>query len=317
MSDIIENFQLNVPIIFIIFNRKDTTQKVFDVIKKVKPPILLVVADGARKEKDGEEQKVTETRKIIEQVDWDCKILTNYSDVNLGCKKRVSSGLDWAFSVVDKAIILEDDCLATLSFFKFTQEMLEKYNDDERIMMISGDNKTFCTKEIDESYYFSRQIQIWGWATWSRAWKKYDIEMKDWPKIKKQKFINQFCQKKSHQYYWKQLFDLSKNDKIASWDGQWVYSVWKESGLCIVPKYNLVTNIGFGEDATHTSNTSIFANMKTKDLSFPLVHPKVVMANTNLDNLEMKMRFKEAKRLPYPFDMWASKLKWFIKGLKQ
>lgn len=312
LATINQNYTCKTPIVFIIFNRADTAQKVFDVIKSVRPSHLIVIADGARDGVVGEKEAVEKTRRIIEGVDWPCRVDKDFSSVNLGCKKRVSSGLDFAFSKVDKAIILEDDCLADKSFFAFCEELLERYENDERVMMISGDNKTFGKSICSESYYFSRQVQIWGWATWRRAWCKNDIDMKDWQNIKKQKAFDAFSATKQHRFYWQQLFELSYNGHIKSWDGQWTYSVWKESGLAIVPAVNLVQNIGFSKNATHTKDSSIFANMQTFAINFPLVHPKCVIANAKNDKLEMHYRLKEAKRLPYPLDMWASKLKWFL-----
>ena len=304
--------KLTTPVVFIIFSRKDTTQAVFDIIREMKPPKLLVIGDGPRPNKPGEAEKVAETRAIIQQVDWECEVHTNFSDVNLGCRKRISGGLDWAFSIVDEAIILEDDCIATKSFFQYCQELLEKYRNDTRIMLISGDNKSFSKEELDTSYYFTRQVQIWGWATWKRAWEKMDINMTDWPEIDKKGFMNQYSPNKAFNFYWCQLFRLLYEHRIDSWAGPWVYSVWKESGLSIAPKYNLISNIGFGQEATHTNDKSVFDSMGTKDLEFPLVHPEYVMADSVRDNREMKIRLKDAKRLPYPLDMWASKLKWFI-----
>ena len=169
--------QLNTPVVFIIFNRPDTTQKVFDEIKKVKPKKLFVISDGPRK--PSEEKLCVETRKIIDGVDWECEVLKNYSDKNLGLKERISSGLNWVFNNTEEAIILEDDCVPDQSFFKFCEEMLDRYRGNKNIMMIGGSNplKDF---EIENAYTFSKYYQIWGWATWKRAWDKYDIDMKGW-----------------------------------------------------------------------------------------------------------------------------------------
>ena len=150
------------PVAFIIFNRPDTTKRVFAEIAKARPPKLLVIADGPRADHPADVEKCAAVRAIIDGVDWDCEVLKNYSDVNLGCKRRVSSGLDWVFDTVEEAIILEDDCLPHPTFFRFCEEMLEKYRDDKRIAMISGDNLQFGRKRTGYSYYFSRYPHIWG-----------------------------------------------------------------------------------------------------------------------------------------------------------
>lgn len=158
-------FQLTTPVAFIIFNRPDTTEKVFAEIAKAKPPKLLVIGDGPRVSRQGEAEKVAAARSIIQCVDWDCEVQTNFSDVNLGCKRRVSSGIDWVFEQVEEAIILEDDCLPDPTFFRFCEELLARYRHDQRIGMISGDNFQFGSRRNDDSYYFSKYVHIWGWAT--------------------------------------------------------------------------------------------------------------------------------------------------------
>lgn len=300
------------PVVMIIFNRPDTVNQVFEIVKKVKPPKLLLIGDGARQNKPGEAEKVEECRKIQQKVDWQCEVLTNFSDTNMGCKKRISSGLDWVFSQVERAIILEDDCKPADCFFRFCDEMLEMYKDDERIMMISGDEQSGSKTPVKESYYFTKHVHIWGWATWARAWKKNDTSMKDWKEIEKSGALSSLFKHKRYNFYWCHYFGILAENRVNSWAGPWVYSVWKESGLSIAPRTNLITNIGFGKEATHTSGKSVYAAMQTEELDFPLVHPEYVLADAKRDELEMKHRCKDDGRLPYPFDMWASLLKWFI-----
>ena len=187
---------MKTPVAFIIFNRPDTTKRVFEAIRQAKPPKLFVIADGSRSDRLGEAEKCAATRAIIDGVDWECEILTNYSDVNLGCKIRVSSGLDWVFSEVEEAIILEDDCLPHPSFFAFCEELLEKYRNDSRIMQICGSNVLKDQVNIDDSYYFSKYGPIWGWASWRRAWQEYDVDMKLWAEVKKRKLYYDFCNSK-------------------------------------------------------------------------------------------------------------------------
>lgn len=280
MSD----WHLTTPVAFIIFNRPDTTERVFAEIAKAKPRILLVVADGARANRVGEIEKCAATRAIINKVNWDCKILTNYSDTNLGCKNRVASGLDWIFEQVPEAIILEDDCLPEPSFFRFCEEMLERYRDDERIAMISGDNFQFGRTRGDASYYFSRYNHIWGWASWRRAWKGYDKEIALWPMVRNHEYLSAIIKNKKEIRYWSQIFERTFQGKIDTWDYQWMLHSWIQGRISVMPNVNLISNIGFGADATHTQGVSMYADMKTQELSFPLQHPAAILPHHAADS---------------------------------
>lgn len=303
------------PVIFIIFNRPDTTAAVFESIRAAKPKQLLVVADGPRSTKPGEAEKCAATRAIIDTVDWDCEVHREFSDSNLGCRNRVSSGITWAFGIVDRAVILEDDCLPSPSFFNFCAEMLVRYEDDERTMVVSGDNHLFGQKEAHESYYFSRYPHCWGWATWKRAWEKFDLEMGQWPEIRRRKLFDQYFWKASERYYWKALFQYVYDGNIDTWDYQWVYSIWANSGMSIVPKLNLVKNIGFNAEATHTKGDSVYAWLKAEALDFPLVHPKTVIASVDRDELEARLRVRHSGSLRYPLNKYASSMKRFLKKM--
>ena len=174
---------MDTPIALFIFNRPDTTQKVFSAIRDSKPTKLLIVADGPRPERPEEEEICTATRAIVNQVDWPCEVLTNFADHNLGCKARISSGLNWVFETVEEAIILEDDCVPSLSFFPFCEQLLEQYRHDSRIMSISGSNFQFGKNKTSYSYHFSHFFHGWGWASWQRAWEHCDLNLGLWPKI--------------------------------------------------------------------------------------------------------------------------------------
>jgi hypothetical protein len=260
---------------FLIFNRPDTTVRVFEEIRRVRPSKLLVVADGPRADRPGESDKCQAVRAVIDTVDWPCEVLKNYSEVNLGCKMRVSSGLDWVFEQVEEAIILEDDCLPDQSFFPFCDELLERYRDDERVIMISGDNFQDGNWTTEESYYFSRYTHIWGWASWRRAWRNYDVEMKEWPIQKKNGLLKKvFPDSIISRYRWKRIFDSVYDGSIDTWDYQWLLACWKQGGLSCLPKSNLISNIGFGPEATHTSSTESggVARMTVVPIVFPLRH---------------------------------------------
>jgi hypothetical protein len=285
----LKNNSIITPIVFLVFNRPDTTKKVFEVIRQVKPPILLVSADGARKDKPEEVEKCAAVRQIIDTVDWECKVLTNYSDINLGCKKRISSSLDWAFSLVDKAIILEDDCLPNISFFRFCEELLEKYQDDTRIMTISGNNFQFGKNRTDDSYYFSIYNHCWGWATWKRAWQHYDVEMKLWSKVKKEGWLKDILINPCAVRYWQNKFQKAYENKVDTWAFRWTFACWVQSGLTILPNVNLVSNIGFNSDGTHHKNSkNKLANIPIHNLNFPLNHPSFVIRNQEADNFTYK-----------------------------
>jgi hypothetical protein len=277
----VDHTLLTTPVAFLVFNRPEVTQRVFSRIAEVKPQTLLVVADGPRTK---EETKACDAvRKIIDQVDWDCRVLENFADVNLGCKHRVASGLDWVFSQVSEAIILEDDCLPSRSFFYFCQTLLDYYRDDERISMISGNNFQYGINRTENSYYFSRYAEIWGWATWKRAWQYYDVTMKSWPVFKAAGGMRWAFEHPAERQYWEPYFQDTYDGKIDTWDYIWFYTCLSQSGLSILPNVNLVSNIGFGPDATHTFDVdSHFANMPTGEIG-QLKHPQHLIRHAEAD----------------------------------
>jgi predicted O-linked N-acetylglucosamine transferase (SPINDLY family) len=277
-------WQLRTPVVLIIFNRTDTTQRVFDAIREVKPLKLLVISDAPRINREGEAEQCEATRAIINQVDWECEVLTNHSNINLDPRKRISSGLDWVFEQVEEAIVLEHDCLPGATFFRYCEELLEKYRDDERIMIISGNNLQFGRKRNQYSYYFSRYIHIWGWATWRRAWEKYDVSIPKWNELKDSSWLSDLLDNQQAVMYWSGIFDaiISGYD---TWDYSLVFSLWINEGLSISPQVNLVSNIGFGENAENCKNiSSILANMLVEELEFPLQHPAVISRHEEADD---------------------------------
>ncbi len=276
-------FQIKTPVSFLVFNRPETTSRVFEEIRRVRPPKLLVVADGPRPDLLGEAEKCDAVRAIIEQVDWPCEVLKNYSDTNLGCKRRVSSGLDWVFEQVPEAIILEDDCLPNPSFFRFCEELLEKYRDDERVMQIGGCNFQDGIKRGDGSYYFSIYSHIWGWASWRRAWKYYDVSISSWRKTIHEKFLYALFTDKKTVKYWEEILDRVQRGEIDTWDYQWVFTVWSHNGLAILPQRNLISNIGFSEEGTHVKDAhSKLSKMQTFEIN-SITHPEKVSRAYNAD----------------------------------
>jgi len=295
-------------VVFMIFNRPDNTRQVFETIRAAAPSKLLVIADGPRANRPVEAEKCAAARAIIEEVDWECEVQTNYSETNLGCRLRIASGLTWAFELVDKAIILEDDCVPSASFFPYCAELLDYYESDERVMMISGDNHLLGRAGTSDSYYFSRYAHLWGWATWRRAWAKYDLNMTDWPEIRDRGLFDQYVWKRSERFWWASVFQSAFEGNVDTWDFQWVYSIWANSGLCIAPARNLVRNIGVHSDATHTTRTTketVYTSLGAEELELPLTHPATVLASYDKDELEAKLRFANEQVLPYPLNKYV------------
>ena len=269
------------PIIFLIYRRPELTRQVFARIREAKPRQLFVVADGPKNEEDAE--KCLNTRAVIEQVDWDCEVYKNYSDSNLGCRARVSSGITWAFSHVESAIILEDDCLPNLSFFRFCETLLEKYKDDERIMAVSGNNFQDGVLRNKYSYYFSKYPHCWGWATWRRAWQYWEFNPDKWTEFKTSNLLHSLCPMTRELKYWERIFDFVFYKGIPdTWDYIWTFSCWSQTGLTILPNVNLVSNIGFGKYATHTVQTINIANLPTYDID-EICHPPFVQVDCQAD----------------------------------
>jgi len=284
---------MKTPVAFFIFRRPDTTEKVFEAIRQAKPLKLLVVADGPRPDRPGEAEKCAAARAIIERVDWECEVLKNYSDINLGCKHRVSSGLDWVFEQVDEAIILEDDCLPHPTFFRFCEELLDYYRNDKRIMAIAGDNSRLLGQRwTKHSYYFSRLTPIWGWATWQRAWQYYDVTMKLWPMVKEGNWLRDVLRNDRVTTIWTNTFQSAYEGKIDTWDYQWTFTCWLQSGINIVSNPNLISNCGFNAEATHTINPDSFrANAPLEVMDFPLQHPPFMICDTQIEELVRKQDY--------------------------
>jgi hypothetical protein len=277
---------MKTPVAFFIFKRPDTTEKVFEAIRQAKPPKLFVVADGPRPDRPGEAEKCAAARAIIERVDWDCEVLKNYSDVNLSARIRVSSGLDWVFEMVEEAILLEDDCLPNPSFFPFCETLLDWYREDKRIMMISGTNWLGEWKSDLQSYHFSYYGGIWGWASWRRAWQYYDVNMKLWQNQEARNRIKDILANNYHYKVRANNFDATYSKKVDAWDYQWSLARLLQSGLSIVPCVNLISNIGFGVDATNTkSANSIVANLQTEKLEFPLKFNTITVVDRDYDKV--------------------------------
>lgn len=289
--------QLNTPVALIFFTRPDTLKKVFEEVRKAKPQQLFLIQDGPRDGRPDDIEKILECRKIVENIDWNCEIFKNYAETNLGCGQRPSSGISWVFTHVDKAIILEDDCVPCETFFPYCEEMLNKYENDERIAYISGLNH-FAEWDCGKySYFFSKTGAIWGWATWKRVWERYDyyvnsIQDEYITKILPYQINNKIAAKEKIMQ-WKKVFSLrNSNVKLSYWDIQWGLVKHIHNQLVIVPKYNQISNIGDGLNSTHAQKinqkkaqkkTSFFY-ISTKKLDLPLVHPDFCCCDVAYDH---------------------------------
>ena len=277
---------LQTAVLFLVFNRPDTTAQVFEAIRKAKPPRLYVAADGPRANRAGEAESVAKVREIATAVDWPCQLKTLFRTENVGCQFGPRGGIDWLFENEDYGIILEDDCLPSQSFFWFCEEMLKRYREDESIMAITGTN-IINQLTFDGDYFFSKYPLMWGWASWRRAWVKYDPDLADWKNLRKGRWLKSLdLGGLPFESTWKQIFDrtVQLGKDATWWDYQWIYSCWVSDGLTIAPAVNLIRNIGYSSDATHTKGDHpILSNLIANETNFPIVSPKIIAVNQQAD----------------------------------
>lgn len=285
----------NTPIVFVVFNRPDVTAASFAQIRHLRPSRLFVVADGPRVDRPGEADKVARTREVAMAVDWPCEVTPIFADENMGCGRRVSTGITAAVESVDRVIVLEDDCIADPSFFSYCDEMLTRYADDQRVMAVSGNNYQLGRRHSNASYYFSKYPHCWGWATWRRAWQHFDLKASAWPAFRDADGLATMCDNEFEQKYWIEIFDKVHVGRSKSWAFPWLLACWMQHGLTILPEVNLVSNIGFGDDATHTRRKSKVAELRTQPLG-PINHPAWVTRNVAADRFTDKLMFSGAVR---------------------
>jgi hypothetical protein len=272
------------PVLILAFNRPDTTARVFEALRAVKPPRIFFAVDGPRPEKAGDAERVAKVREFASTVDWQSDVRTLFRPRNLGCKHAVSQAITWFFEHVEDGIVMEDDCVSHPSFFPFARELLERYRNDERVMAISGNNFLHGARGPQYSYYFSRYLHIWGWATWRRAWRLYDHGMRQWPELRNSGWLMGLLGDRAAASYWTRIFDDTHGERNMSWGYRWMYSAWRQRGLSINPCVNLVSNIGFGDAATHTvQHESPLASLPVQPMEFPLRHPPDVMRDEKAD----------------------------------
>ncbi len=244
---------MNTPLLLLIFNRPLTTHQVFQEVQRARPPRLYIAADGPRRDKESDIELCRKTRDIVKEINWNCEVNTLFRDVNLGCKLAVSSAISWFFENEEKGIILEDDCFPHPTFFDFCETMLDRYNDDKRIVHIGGANFQNGIKYGNGDYYFSNLTHVWGWASWRRVWSNYDITMANWPQFKKENHLISLFRSQKIVANLERAFDRTFSNNIDTWDYQYFFSNLCQNGMSIIPNVNLISNIGYTADATHVA----------------------------------------------------------------
>jgi hypothetical protein len=280
------------PVLFLVFNRPGPTREVFQAIRNYQPSRLYVAADGPRPQTAGEWRLCAETRAVLNEVDWPCEVHTLFRDQNLGCGTAVSEAITWFFEHEEEGIILEDDCLPDPTFFSFCGEMLDRYRDHPEVGSVSGDNFLPRALHMEQPYGFSKYVQIWGWASWRRFWKTYDFKLTgdwaDWEKI-----VRRANPVQNQANYWMQIFKTLRGGLIDTWDYQVMFSSWRHGYVHIFPNRNLITNLGYGGDATHTNFQSPLAHLQRESLKdYQVTLPVVV--NSELDDATFYFRFLES-----------------------
>jgi len=252
-------------------------------IREAKPPVLFVGADGPRADHSEDATRCERAREVAARVEWDCEVHTLFQEKNLGCKQAVSSAITWFFEHVEAGIILEDDCVPHPTFFPFCAELLDRYEHDERVMTISGNNFQPSTRKYASSYYFSVYPHCWGWATWKQAWQKYDGEIPLWKSLKDTDWLAGWLETEAEVEYWREIFDRVYDGEVDSWAYPWTFSCWREHTLNILPNRNLVSNVGFSNKATHTNKNKSEEYPLKRAIDFPLSHPKYIVRNYEAD----------------------------------
>jgi hypothetical protein len=288
--------RLDTPVLLIGFNRPDLTRKVLNQISLVQPKELFFAVDGPRRKSD--RAHVIAVRKTIKLIDWPCTVKTNFSPKNYGCKLGPVRAMNWFFSQVNQGIILEDDVFPDKSFFWFCEELLKKYQNNYQIGSISGNNFSPIS-DRHSSYTFSRYTQTWGWATWRRAWQKYDINILGWPEKRKSSWLRSILKSPLNVMYWKLVYDsVYSGDLSTVWDYQWTYACWNNKLLTVIPNQNLAINIGIGiPGATHTVLNNRLSHYSIEEIGLPLRHPNTVFPNPDFDKYIQKHNYVLWKEL--------------------
>jgi hypothetical protein len=288
-----------VPVLLIGFNRPDTTARVVDVLRALRPERLYVACDGARPDRPGEAERCAAVRALISPapeglIDWPCQLRTLFRDTNLGCRAGVSSALDWFFEQEEEGIVLEDDIVPDPSFFPYCQALLERFRHDSRIGAIAANNHQRLPPADGSSYRFSIYSHCWGWATWRRAWRCYDRELNGWPGFHAAGWLEQLGSP-AFARLWGGWLEALAAGRIDTWDMIWQLSCWQQGFLTVIPAVELVENIGFGGDATHTLDERSPLGPRGS-LAFPLVHPAVIQPDRHRDADTFRRLYRRGRR---------------------
>jgi hypothetical protein len=287
-------YPLETAVLFLIFNRLDTTKEVFEEIRKAKPPRLYIASDGPRQIKKGEAELVQTVRDyVLNHIDWECEVKMLFRDQNMGCGPSVKTAIDWFFDMEEKGIILEDDCIPIQSFFWYAEALLERYRHDNRVAMISGTNHLTNVYKMPNSYAFSKYKACWGWASWRRSWKNMDFDMYWRGSNQSDSIIKNMGVGKASCSHWIKALKLIDTKKVSAWDWQWYFSVAAQNQLCLFPCDNLISNIGFGNNATHTFGEPKKAFIRTGEITLPLQHPQYVCQDHDYDEYFEKYKIKK------------------------
>jgi len=309
-------YQTKSAVLFVLFNRPDTTRQVFNKIRAAKPKRLYLTADGPRPGFPDDEKLCKQTREIVNEIDWECEVKTLFREENAGCKNGVSAAISWFFSQEEEGIILEDDCLPASSFFKFCDTLLEKYRNDTRIRHITGCNLQFGKKWGNGSYYFSNRTHVWGWASWRRVWDDYDLNLDKYDAADIKQQMKNIYDDDLVAESWANIFKELKAGKINSWAYPLDFANFFNNGLVIIPNENLISNIGFSVDATNTLNkNSVYANIPLVEMA-EISHPTFMLPEKQADLSIMNRDFDIAERRRKQ-NSWHRKIKrWFKSRLK-
>lgn len=276
------------PVLFIIFKREDTTRRVFERIREAQPPRLYIAADGPRPDRPDEKEKCEATRKVVENIDWPCEVHHLFRDENLGCGKGVSSAITWFFEHEEQGIIIEDDILPHIDFFKYCDEMLERFKDDERIQIIAGNNYFYDGYQSDVSYYMSAYMNIWGWASWRRVWKTYDFDVNELDENQVRLKLFERLHPRSAKYFW-HTYKRMKDFQVDTWDYQFFLNQQYYDRYSIAPFVNMIKNIGIGGiEATHTIADNPKMSNQITNSPYPIVHPSILKTDRKADYVSMK-----------------------------
>jgi len=288
-------------VVLIVFNRPEAAARVLARIAEARPPVLFLIADGPRPNRTDDLSQCAATRQVVERVDWKCEVVRDFAEVNLGCGLRPASGITRVFEQVEEAVILEDDCVPHPTFFRFCDELLERYSNDERAMAVSGNNY-LRDPHFEYSYAFHRYLNTHGWATWRRAWRNYDSQLSSWRGIRQGDALENLLGDARHCAFWRQIFDrtYARSGRLDVWDYQWHYAIMCNGGFGIAPAVNLVSHVHTKQRGTHMSGGHPLMDIPEKPMSFPLRHPPEVAWDQDYDRRVFDLVFLAPDLPPAP-----------------